>query len=333
MNGDFETGGPLVPSEITKQTQQGYTSLLIEYLVGNDVEEDLILKNLKSQDKETKMRISRLYYTEDKIEYFLQKVKERLTQDEQETIKEALALMLKIHIDQSDRADGSGPYITHPIKVALGVLESYKGGHLVDTVVAALLHDAVEDQSALLQLLHISEKEVDVDGSKSSLNSNALRGLEEKFGPDVVELVRMLSYGVDVVDEDFLEDDYIDYVRSIVNNIENYRPEAFAIKWQDARENMLKVGELWRRSRYLIEVAHTTQPARAKELEGDAERVEQLYKKLRDKYEPVLKEVFLPAFENMSKEHVLYSLREDAIKEIKTALEEEYNLDKQELYG
>ncbi len=332
MNGDFESGGPLVPSELTKYSHQGYTSLLIEYLLGNDVDESTILENLKNQNKETKMRIFRLYCSQGHIETFLKKIKERLNQDEQQTIKEALALMLKLHIDQSDRADGSGPYITHPIKVALGVLGSYKGDHLADTVVGALLHDSVEDQSNLLQLLHITEEtgEIDTNSSKYSINSDALSGLEEKFGPDVAELVRMLSFGIDVDNKDFSEDDYINYVRSIVKNTENHGPEAFVIKWQDARENMLKVGNLWRRSRHLIEVAHTTQPARAKELKSNAQKAEHLYRKLRDKYKPVLADVFLPAFKNMDESHVLFSLRTKAIKEINTALKEEYDLDKQE---
>jgi hypothetical protein len=323
-HGDSET--PLVPDEITKHTKQGYTSLLIEYLLGaEDVDEETILSNLGEQDKETKLRISRLYYADKFIEPFLQKINTVLSDEDQQGVKEALALMLKIHIDQPDRVDGSGPYITHPLKVALGILESYRGDHLADTVIAALLHDSVEDQAHLVELLHITDVGT---GASDSQEFFALNGIEVKFGPDVAELVRMLSNDNDVTREDFSNTDYLEFVRGIVETTENHGPEAFAIKWQDARENMLRVGDLWRRAKHLRdEVAPTVQESRKLELYDMADNAEKLYKKLKVKYEPVLRDVFLPAFKEMSSEHLLYSLKDQAIQEIEQALEQEYNLD------
>lgn len=63
-------------------------------------------------------------------------------------ILDALELMVELHLDQAPRPDGT-PYIEHPLAVASQVLEAmtYKDS---DVVVAALLHDAVEDQMAKL---------------------------------------------------------------------------------------------------------------------------------------------------------------------------------------
>lgn len=65
-----------------------------------------------------------------------------------ERILDALQLMVELHIDQASRADGT-LYIEHPLAVASQVLEAMLQKD-PDVVVAALLHDAVEDQMAKL---------------------------------------------------------------------------------------------------------------------------------------------------------------------------------------
>lgn len=60
----------------------------------------------------------------------------------------ALELMVELHLEQAPRPDGT-PYIEHPLAVASQVLEAMAHKD-PEVVVAALLHDAVEDQSARL---------------------------------------------------------------------------------------------------------------------------------------------------------------------------------------
>src|SRR5579859_2651470 len=60
----------------------------------------------------------------------------------------ALELMVELHIDQAPRPDGT-LYIEHPLAVASQVLEAMAQKN-ADLVVAALLHDAVEDQATKL---------------------------------------------------------------------------------------------------------------------------------------------------------------------------------------
>ncbi len=60
----------------------------------------------------------------------------------------ALELMVELHLDQAPRPDGT-PYIEHPLALACQVLEAMVHKD-PDVVVAALLHDAVEDQTARL---------------------------------------------------------------------------------------------------------------------------------------------------------------------------------------
>lgn len=65
-----------------------------------------------------------------------------------ERILLALSLMLDIHRVQQSRPDSS-PYIEHPLAVAGGVLDAMAHKD-PDLVIAALLHDAVEDQEEKL---------------------------------------------------------------------------------------------------------------------------------------------------------------------------------------
>jgi (p)ppGpp synthase/HD superfamily hydrolase len=63
-------------------------------------------------------------------------------------ILDALELMIELHIDQAPRPDGT-LYIEHPLAVAPQVLDAMAQKE-TDLVVAALLHDVVEDQAAKL---------------------------------------------------------------------------------------------------------------------------------------------------------------------------------------
>jgi len=63
-------------------------------------------------------------------------------------ILDALELMVELHLDQAPRPDGT-PYIEHPLAVASQVLEAMAHKD-PEVVMAALLHDAVEDQTARL---------------------------------------------------------------------------------------------------------------------------------------------------------------------------------------
>jgi len=89
-------------------------------------------------------------------------------------ILDALELMVELHLDQAPRPDGT-PYIEHPLAVASQVLEAMAHKD-PDVVVAALLHDAVEDQPA--RLAHkVRERPARVGKAAAQL---ALDAIEER---------------------------------------------------------------------------------------------------------------------------------------------------------
>jgi len=77
------------------------------------------------------------------VTLFLQKITEAYTPEEQQRLREALAWSESLHGEQK-RASGD-PYFIHPLEVALILLDLRLDA---DTLIAALLHDTLEDTSA-----------------------------------------------------------------------------------------------------------------------------------------------------------------------------------------
>ncbi|MBV9795764.1 MAG: HD domain-containing protein [Actinobacteria bacterium] len=91
-------------------------------------------------------------------------------------LTEALALAARLHA--GDRRQ-SEPYVNHLLRVAIRIM-TYYGVRDPDVVVAALLHDSVEDHAA----------ELAADGTAPSAQTElALAELGRRFGPRVAELV------------------------------------------------------------------------------------------------------------------------------------------------
>jgi hypothetical protein len=86
-------------------------------------------------------------------------------------LERALDLATRLHA--ADRRDRE-PYLNHLLRVAIRII-SYYGVHDPDVIVAALLHDAVEDHPGEL--------------SSAGGQEGALRVLALEFGPRVAELV------------------------------------------------------------------------------------------------------------------------------------------------
>lgn len=75
-------------------------------------------------------------------------------------VRAALDLMIELHVDQARRPDGT-LYIAHPLAVASQVLAAMVSMDR-EVVIAALLHDSVEDQAA--KLAGLPGRSVSTDG-------------------------------------------------------------------------------------------------------------------------------------------------------------------------
>ncbi len=100
---------------------------------------------------------------------------------ENERIHSAYHLAMRLHAPQDERSDG--PYTHHILRVALRVTR-VRGAN-ADCIVAALLHDAYEDQREALSLLMRTK-----DGERVKSRVNRFK---ELFGEDVFDIVELLT--------------------------------------------------------------------------------------------------------------------------------------------
>src|ERR1044071_9612039 len=100
-------------------------------------------------------------------------------------IDSALHLMLEVHADQADRVDGT-PYVEHPLSVGATVLALQEEKD-ADIIIAALLHDSVEDQAAKLA------KKAGQYGSALADQDVALSYISSRFGQRVAKIVTALT--------------------------------------------------------------------------------------------------------------------------------------------
>lgn len=152
--------------------------------------------------------------------------------------KEALNLALEIHKDQKPRPDG--PYINHILRVSNRIVEEY-GIKDPELVIAALLHDSVEDQANKLALF-VTNTEI------TSERERALFFIKNTFGERVEKIVKKLSNPEPKTEGLSAEEKNNIYKEHVKEAIED--SDVLPIKLSDFSDNALNlesVGDLARR--------------------------------------------------------------------------------------
>ncbi|MEV0895785.1 HD domain-containing protein [Actinoplanes sp. NPDC049802] len=141
--------------------------------------------------------------------------------EDRKTLTEALELASDLHA--SDRRVRE-PYLNHLLRVVIRIIRYY-GVRDVDVLVAALLHDAVEDHPAELG-------GVEPGASHAELTAAALTELSRRFNPRVAELVESVTNPEYDPDRDKHEQ----YRAHVAENLER-DPWARVIKISDFTDN------------------------------------------------------------------------------------------------
>ena len=141
--------------------------------------------------------------------------------DERKTLLEALDLASDLHA--ADRRVRE-PYLNHLLRVAIRIIRYY-GVRDTDVLVAALLHDAVEDHPAELG-------GVEPDAPYIEQTDTALAELARRFNPRVSELVRSVTNP----EYDPERDRHEQYRTHVAEKLEN-DPWARVIKISDFTDN------------------------------------------------------------------------------------------------
>ena len=249
--------------------------------------------NLESSQNIGKENIERIA---EEINQFKEAVRVRFNNEDYSRILSALDLMLSLHCAQEDRLDGN-PYITHPLEVADDLINKYDIDD-ADLIIGALLHDSVEDQADRLLHIELQDKELERI-NKEKLQNDAFAQIGNIYGERVGSIVKGLTNpNFDQTIEELKlkgikkekRELYKEHVEEAIKNA-----DVFIIKLSDFIRNANNIPkEEFKRNHFI------------------------------KKYGPVIKEVFIPAFEKMSEDHPLYGKREDMLIELNNIYEAEY---------
>jgi hypothetical protein len=151
---------------------------------------------------------------------------------DQERLNRALKLAARLHA--GDRRDRE-PYLNHLLRVAIRIMSHY-GIRDADVVIAALLHDAVEDHAAELAASlsgsGSGSAEAGADGSAGDSRQAAFKALAAEFGLRVAELVAAVTNPQYALDRDAHEQ----YREHVADSLRR-NPWARVIKASDFTDN------------------------------------------------------------------------------------------------
>ncbi|MEV4134822.1 HD domain-containing protein [Dactylosporangium sp. NPDC049742] len=141
---------------------------------------------------------------------------QRFAPQEQERLVEALELAARLHKDDRRVRE---PYVNHLLRVAIRIMHHYEVGD-VDVIVAAVLHDAVED--------HPDE----LAGTPGATTEAALAVLAARFGERTARLVAAVTNPV----YDPAVDKHTQYRQHVRDSLER-EPWARVLKVSDFTDN------------------------------------------------------------------------------------------------
>lgn len=252
----------------------------------------------------------RVYPLRDEISEFVSELGTHFNDaGEQQRVIEALRLMFDIHVDQKNRIGGTS-VVSHTLAVGYGVLRNYPTA-TSDEIIAALLHDSIEDRPTLLAKMG---RDVDLaEADEGFLRSEARAFIQQRFGDRVANLAHGLTSPLPYPhDDDFdyelatlsAADTYREYMHSLLGSGDS---GLIAIKWEDARQN--------------LPLDNLAKGGNGQETAATAKK----HTYLRLKYRPVLKEEWLPFWrDEVDGGHLLYSQREGALAFMENLLQTDY---------
>lgn len=249
----------------------------------------------------------------DDIEEFKEIIKNKFNPEMLAKIHEALNLMLKIHLQQSDRADGE-PYAKHPLAVAKKLIEI---DETADSrlIISALLHDSAEDMPEVLFSERANRKFPNRHNNLQitqeiqqkyahTLKEWAFKELRDLFGKEVEYYLRNLTnHDFDSLAEDLSDLSDIEklnfkhqsYARHIEEIIED--PDLCLLKYADLSQNM--------------------------DLQSLSKKSKK-YFKLKRKYSSVIP-IFIDKLKKINSNHPLYQKREEMINELEDVYQSQYS--------
>lgn len=152
--------------------------------------------------------------------------------EDAEKITEALDFALSLHSDQRPRPDG--PYVNHILRVVNRVHSDF-GVNDLDVIIAAALHDSVEDQSSKLSDKFSASSEL-------SKKEKSIEFLKQKYGQRVSDIVKAITNPEEIYEPKAEEAKNKGYALRIEQVIAD--PAVCYAKLSDFMDNGLKIRDI-----------------------------------------------------------------------------------------
>ena len=188
---------------------------------------------------------------------------EELGAEQAAAVEQAIAVSLHCHQHQSDRPSGA-PYVEHPAEVARNVVRWCRP-LATELVIAALLHDSVEDQHEILCAL---------DGRSPADRHGAFDTIEARFGTRVRNLVAHLTNPEHAGPRTAAEKraEYLAHIQELAEE----GSDAYTVKLADLWTNALRldgIADADKRSRLGLKYRPVLEDAATRLLEGPPPRL------------------------------------------------------------
>jgi hypothetical protein len=249
------------------------------------------------------------------LEDFKNNLEEKFeNEDGKEKVLKALDLMLEVHLDQKDRADGT-PYAKHPLEVAQKVLD-ISDSFNADLVSASLLHDSVEDKSDVLFTKRVNKRYPDKEYMftvndelrekyKEIFKRFSFRELKERFGEKLEYYVyNLTNHDFDSLVEDTKPNTSKEEKEMLKNDL-----------YKQHVEEIIKDSDLC-----LLKYADFSVNMDLRSLDKNSSK----YKKLRRKYKSVIP-VFIQQLKDIDESHSLYHKKDKLIADLQEVYKNQYS--------
>lgn len=261
---------------------------------------EIFHKNFELNQDTGKKNIERI---EKEINQFKETVVSKFDGQNREKILNALELMLDIHSEQKDRLDGK-PYIIHPLEVADDLINKY-GIEDCDLIISALLHDSIEDQARKILSRELSAEDL-VKMNDGELKNSALAMIGNLYGERVMNTLKGLTnLDFGKIREELKQEGiqkkkkqlYKEHVAEAIVN-----PDVFTVKLSDFLRNASNIPSDDFKNKYFTK-----------------------------KYGPVIRDIFIPALEDMPESHPLHKKRDYILAILKDIYETKYKAGLEEI--
>ena len=247
----------------------------------------------------------------EEINEFRRLIETKFEGEELDKINKAIDLMLKLHLNQADRADGQ-PFARHPLEVAKKIIE-VSDNLEANNLISALLHDSAEDKADELFAIRANRK-----FSFKKSNLVLTHNLKEKY-KDIFKAwaFKEINFNFGSIVESNVYNLTNHDFDSLVENLNLSEEEKIKFKHEAYKEHVKEI--IKDPNLCLLKYADFSLNIDLRNIDKNSDK----YKRMKRKYKSVIP-IFINELEKIDSNHPLYTKKDYIVKDLKKVYNEQY---------